>query len=47
MTEEQKRPPAWGYKLVDGEVEARLFPDGKLSRGWKDTPAGMKNDDGS
>lgn len=31
----------WGYKLIDGEVVAKLF-EGKLPRGWKDTPAGMK-----
>lgn len=34
--------PAWGYKLTDGEVEARLFDDGKLPKGWVDTPAKLK-----
>lgn len=32
--------PIWGYRLKNGEVEAKLF-DEKLPRGWKDTPAGL------
>lgn len=34
--------PAWGYKLIDGEIATKLFEDGKLPRGWKDTPADLK-----
>lgn len=34
--------PTWGYKLVDGEVDARLFKDGKLVDGYVDTPAKLK-----
>lgn len=34
--------PAWGYKLVKGAVEAKLFVDGKIPRGWHDTPANLK-----
>jgi len=34
--------PKWGYRLKDGKIEARVFENGKLPRGWKDTPAGMK-----
>lgn len=35
--------PAWGYRLAkDGTVEAQLFSDGKLPKGWKDTPAGLE-----
>lgn len=34
--------PAWGYRLKNGEVEARIFEDGKLPRGWVDTPAKLK-----
>lgn len=37
--------PIWGYRLVKGEVEAKLF-DGKLPRGWKDTPAGLVKTEG-
>lgn len=32
--------PQWGYRLgPDGEVEAKLFPEGRPSRGWADSPA--------
>lgn len=31
--------PEWGYRLKNGEVEAKLFEDGRPSRGWADTPA--------
>lgn len=34
--------PEWGYRLVDGEVVAKLFPDGRPPRGWADTPAKLK-----
>ena len=37
--------PTWGYRLKDGVIEAKIFPDGNLPRGWKDTPAGMKAND--
>lgn len=33
--------PIWGYRVVDGEIVSQLF-DGKLPKGWKDTPAGLK-----
>ena len=38
--------PAWGYRLKDGEVEAKLFPEGLPPRGWADTPAKLKVKDG-
>jgi len=32
----------WGYKRgADGRVEARIF-DGKLPKGWVDSPAKVK-----
>lgn len=35
--------PAWGYrKGEDGQVEARLFPDGLPAKGWHDTPEKVK-----
>jgi hypothetical protein len=37
-----QKGPAWGYKLEDGEVVGKVFPDGKLPRGWKDSPAGLE-----
>lgn len=39
MAEQDTR--TWGYRLKDGEVEAQIF-EGKLPKGWKDTPAGLK-----
>lgn len=43
MTEKAETGPAWGYrKDENGEVEAKLFADGKLPRGWQDTPAKLK-----
>ena len=33
----------WGYRLKNGKIEAKVFDDGKLPKGWKDTPAGLKN----
>lgn len=30
--------PEWGYRLKDGEVESKLFPEGR-EKGWEDTPA--------
>lgn len=42
MTDAQK-PPQWGYRIGEnGEVEARLFPEGRPARGWTDTPAKLK-----
>ena len=32
----------WGYKMTNGEVESKLFKDGKLPQGWKDSPAKCK-----
>ena len=33
----------YGYRLgKDGNVEARIFEDGKLPKGWVDTPAKLK-----
>lgn len=36
--------PAWGYRIRpdDGSVESKIFADGKLPRGWRDTPAKLK-----
>ena len=34
--------PTWGYRLKDGEVEAKIFENGKLPSGWVDTPAKLK-----
>lgn len=34
--------PAWGYKMENGEVVSKLFPDGLPARGWSDTPANVK-----
>jgi hypothetical protein len=34
--------PKWGYKLVKGEVVGKIFEDGKLPKGWKDSPKGLK-----
>lgn len=33
--------PAWGYRKTDDGFESKLFEDGKLPKGWKDTPEGM------
>ena len=44
MTEEPKIPQ-WGYRMLDGKEEARLFPEGRPSRGWADTPAKLKKSD--
>lgn len=41
MSDESKGP-AWGYKMVDGEVVSKLFVDG-LPRGWADSPAKVKD----
>ncbi len=39
----EKKTPQWGYRIgKDGEVEAKLFPDGRPSRGWADSPAKVK-----
>ena len=40
----------WGYRLVNGAVEAQIFTDA-LPKGWVDTPAkckpkGVKNANG-
>lgn len=34
--------PAWGYKKQDGETISKLFEDGKLPKGWADSPAKVK-----
>lgn len=36
-----KKPvePVWGYRKADDGVESKLFEDGKLPRGWHDSPA--------
>lgn len=36
MTKETKPAPRWGYNK-DGE--AKIFTDGKLPKGWADSPA--------
>lgn len=38
--------PEWGYRLKDGKIESKLFPEGR-PKGWKDTPAGLKADGNS
>ena len=38
---EKKKEPVWGYKPTDDGFESKLFADGELPKGWKDTPAGM------
>lgn len=38
---EKKSKPQWGYRIEDGKVEAKLFPEGRPARGWADSPAGM------
>lgn len=40
MTE--KTGPAWGYKMVKGEIVSKLFEDGLPARGWADSPANCK-----
>lgn len=43
MTDESNTGPAWGYRLGDdGDVQSQIFDDGKLPRGWHDTPAKLK-----
>lgn len=43
MTEKAETGPAWGYRLDDaGKVESKLFDDGKMPKGWQDTPAKLK-----
>lgn len=39
--------PTWGYRLKDGEIEARVFDNGKLPRGWHDSPAKVKKNGNS
>ena len=35
--------PTWGYRRgKDGEIESRIFDDGKLPKGWVDSPAKVK-----
>lgn len=40
------KSPTWGYRKTKDGVESRIFTDGKLPKGWKDTPAGMNDDNG-
>jgi len=40
---DNKKGPTWGYRIKDGEVEAKLFPEGR-PKGWKDTPAKLKKE---
>lgn len=45
MTKKDETVPVWGYRLDDdGKVEAKIHEteDGKLPRGWKDTPDGLE-----
>lgn len=42
-----QKAPQWGYRLKGGEVEARLFEQGRPPRGWADSPAKVKRDDDS
>lgn len=32
----------WGYRLTNGEIEAKVFDGDKLPKGWADTPAKLK-----
>lgn len=34
--------PSWGYTLENGEVVGKIFADGKLPKGWVDSPAKVK-----
>lgn len=38
---EKTTGPAWGYDQKTGE--AKLFPDGKLPKGYVDSPAKVKD----
>ena len=39
------KAPTWGFRLAeDGEIERDLF-DGKLPKGWVDSPAKLAGDD--
>lgn len=40
MTDKQVTPQ-WGYRIEDGKVVSKLFPEGRPARGWADSPAGM------
>ena len=47
---EEDNMQIWGYRLVNGAVEAQIFTDA-LPKGWVDTPAkckpkGVKNANG-
>lgn len=44
MADKEPKSPAWGYRKSEGGVESKLFSDGVLPKGWKDTPAGMTDD---
>lgn len=35
------KKPICGYKIVDGKIVSKIF-DGKLPKGWSDTPAKFK-----
>lgn len=41
----EKENPTWGYRAGKDGVESKIFPTGKLPKGWKDTPAGLKDAD--
>lgn len=48
MPESKKTKPAvWGYKKTEDGYDSRIFKDGELPKGWKDTPAGMSDDNRS
>ena len=42
MAKKGKTGPAWGYRLKDGELKSKIFEDGKLPKGWHDSPAKVK-----
>lgn len=44
MADKKDTGPAWGYDAKTGE--AKLFEDGKLPKGFVDTPAKVKNGNG-
>lgn len=43
MPEKKQSLPTWAYRMGEsGEVESRLFEDGKIPKGWHDSPAKVK-----
>ena len=38
----EAKGPAWGYRKGDDGLESEIFEDGKLPKGWVDSPAKVK-----